>query len=463
MKRIIILGDGMADLPVERLGGKTLLQYARKPMMDRLARQGRCGRLITVPEGFPPGSEVANTAILGYDLNKVYEGRGPLEAASIGYEMAADDMAIRCNIITLDDGKIVTHNGGNLQTADADMLIKYLNETLIAPINERERLRMGAPAGMGFERVKLITGIQYRHLLVIKGGSKHIVCCPPHDHPNEPWRPLLVKASPSPSKGRDVDMTKPVENVASSAELCNQTPPPLEGLGEAFRLTPQQTADLLNELILKSQELLTAHPFNQARRQRGERQANSLWPWSGGYRPEMLTLQQQYPQQVRQGSVISAVDLIRGIGHYAGLKIVEVEGATGLADTNYEGKAQAAIDALKGGDDFVFVHVEASDEAGHDGDLELKLKTIEYLDQRLIAPIYNEVSTWQEPVCIAVLPDHLTPVEMRIHVGQPVPFLIWHRGIEADDVQQYDEVSCVGGSYGLLKLQEFMHALMSIE
>ncbi len=432
MKHIIILGDGMADLPVERLGGKTLLQYARKPMMDRLARQGRCGRLITVPEGFPPGSEVANTAILGYDLNKVYEGRGPLEAASIGYEMAADDMAIRCNIITLDDGKIVTHNGGNLQTADADMLIKYLNETLIAPINERERLRMGAPAGMGFERVKLITGIQYRHLLVIKGGSKHIVCCPPHDHPNEPWRPLLVKAEP-------------------------QAPQ------EPGRLTPQQTADLLNELILKSQELLTAHPFNQARRQRGERQANSLWPWSGGYRPEMLTLQQQYPQQVRQGSVISAVDLIRGIGHYAGLKIVEVEGATGLADTNYEGKAQAAIDALKGGDDFVFVHVEASDEAGHDGDLELKLKTIEYLDQRLIALIYNEVSTWQEPVCIAVLPDHLTPVEMRIHVGQPVPFLIWHRGIEADDVQQYDEVSCVGGSYGLLKLQEFMHALMSIE
>jgi len=291
---------------------------------------------------------------------------------------------------------------------------------------------MGASAGMGFERVKLITGIQYRHLLVIKGGSKHIVCCPPHDHPNEPWRPLLVKAEP-------------------------QAPQ------EPGRLTPQQTADLLNELILKSQELLTAHPFNQARRQRGERQANSLWPWSGGYRPEMLTLQQQYPQQVRQGSVISAVDLIRGIGHYAGLKIVEVEGATGLADTNYEGKAQAAIDALKGGDDFVFVHVEASDEAGHDGDLELKLKTIEYLDQRLIAPIYYEVSTWQEPVCIAVLPDHLTPVEMRIHVGQPVPFLIWHRGIEADDVQQYDEVSCVGGSYGLLKLQEFMHALMSIE
>ena len=419
MKHIIILGDGMADLPVERLGGKTLLQYAHKPMMDQLAREGRCGRLITVPEGFPPGSEVANTAILGYDLNKEYEGRGPLEAASIGYEMADDDMAIRCNIITLEDGKIITHNGGNLETDDARVLIDYLNEKLAKPINERE----------GCERVKFITGIQYRHLLVIKGGSKHIVCAPPHDHPNEAWKPLLVKAEVSGERS------------------------------EAGRLTPQQTADLLNEMIVKSQELLANHPFNQERAKRGERQANSIWPWSGGYRPSMETLMQQYPQ-IKSGAVISAVDLIQGIGKYAGLRIIKVKGATGLADTNYEGKAEAAIEALKN-DDFVFVHVEASDEAGHDGDLELKLKTIEYLDQRLIAPIYKEVKTWDEPVCIAVLPDHLTPVEMRIHVGQPVPFLIWYPGIEPDEVQQYDEVSCVGGSFGLLKLNEFMQTFMN--
>ena len=419
MKHIIILGDGMADLPVERLGGKTLLQYAHKPMMDLLAREGRCGRLITVPEGFPPGSEVANTAILGYDLNKVYEGRGPLEAASIGYEMADDDFAIRCNIITLEDGKIITHNGGNLETGDARILIDYLNENLAKPINEQQ----------GCERVKFITGIQYRHLLVIKGGSKHIICAPPHDHPNEAWKPLLVRAE---------------ENAPN----------------ETGRLTAQETADLINEMILKSQALLAQHPFNQERARHGERQANSIWPWSGGYRPSMETLMQQYPQ-VKSGSVISAVDLIRGIGHYAGLKIVEVEGATGLANTNYEGKAQAAIEALEH-DDFVFVHVEASDEAGHDGDLELKIKTIEYLDQRLIAYIYNKVSTWDEPVCIAVLPDHLTPVEQRIHVGQPVPFLIWYRDINPDEVQQYDEVSCVSGAYGLLKLDEFMHALMKI-
>ena len=399
----------MADLPVERLGGKTLLQYAHKPMMDLLASQGRTGRLITVPEGFPPGSEVANTAILGYDLNKVYEGRGPLEAASIGYEMADDDFAIRCNIITLADGKIITHNGGNLETPDGDILIKYLDKHL------------------GNERVRFITGIQYRHLLVIKGGNKHIECAPPHDHPNEPWRQLLVKAE---------------ENA-----------PQEEG-----RMTAQETADLLNDLIVRSQQLLSDHPFNKARAARGERQANSIWPWSGGYRPSMATLMSQFPQ-IKSGSVISAVDLIRGIGHYAGLDIVEVEGATGLADTNYEGKAQAAILALREGD-FVFVHVEASDEAGHDGDLELKLKTIEYLDQRLIKPIYEAVQSWDEPVCIAVLPDHLTPVEKRIHVGEPVPFIIWHRDIEPDKVKHYDEVSCVSGGYGMLRLREFMEELM---
>lgn len=401
----------MADHPVERLGGKTLLQYADKPYMDMLAQKGRTGRLITVPEGFPPGSEVANTAIMGYDLNKVYEGRGPLEAASIGYEMKDDDLAIRCNIITIEDGKIITHNGGNLETEDGDVLIKYLDKHL------------------GNDRVKFITGIQYRHLLVIRGGSKHIVCAPPHDHPNELWSSLMVK---------------PEDNA-----------PKEEG-----RMSAKETADLINELILKSQELLAKHPFNQERAHLGKRQANSIWPWSGGYRPSMETLMDLYPQ-VHSGSVISAVDLIRGIGHYAGLDIIQVEGATGLADTNYEGKAQAAIQALRR-QDFVFVHVEATDEAGHDGDLGLKLRAINYLDQRLIKPIYQEVITWKEPVCMAILPDHPTPVEMRIHVNEPVPFIIWHQGIEADTVVSYDEISCVTGAYGLLRLHEFMHTLMSI-
>lgn len=405
----------MADHPVARLGDKTLLQYARPQYMEQLAKEGRTGRLITVPEGFPPGSEVANTAILGYDLNKVYEGRGPLEAASIGYEMTDDDFAIRCNIITLEDGKIITHNGGNLETDDARILIEYLNEHL------------------GSDRVRFITGIQYRHLLVIKGGNKHIVCAPPHDHPNEPWRPLLVKPD-----------TTCCDSVAT---------------GEG-RMTPQETADLINDLILRSQELLAKHPYNIAKAEKGERQANSIWPWSGGYRPSMQTLMAQYPQ-VKSGAVISAVDLIQGIGRYAGLRIIKVPGATGLANTNYEGKAQAAIDALRT-DDFVFVHVEATDEAGHDGDLDLKLKAIDYLDKRLIKPILEAIHGMDEDVCVAVLPDHPTPVEMRIHVNEPVPFIIWHKGIIPDEVQHYDEESCVSGSYGLLRLNEFMNELMKI-
>ncbi len=414
MKHIIILGDGMADHPVGRLGGKTLLQYVDTPYMDMLAKNGRTGRLITIPEGFQPGSEVANTAILGYDLNEVYEGRGPLEAASIGYDMRTDDMAMRCNIITLADGRIKNHHGGHLTTEQSDILIKYLDRQL------------------GNEDIKFITGIQYRHLLIIRGGNKHIVCAPPHDHPEEEWRQLMVRPEHGWENRRDGD-----------------------------RMTAQQTADIINTLILKSQQLLEQHPFNKERAAQQKDAANSIWPWSGGYRPKMDTLQQMYPQ-IKEGDVISAVDLIRGIGRYAGLNRVTVEGMTGLADTNYENKAQAAIDMLRQ-HDFVYLHVEASDEAGHDGDLELKLKTIENLDRRIVKPVYDEVSTWTDtPVCIAILPDHPTPVELRIHVAEPVPFIIWHPGITPDGVETYDEVSCVSGSYGLLRLEEFMNKFMEL-
>lgn len=409
MKHIIILGDGMADHAIDRLGGKTPLQYADTPYMNFLAKQGKTGMLNTIPDGFLPGSEVANTAILGYDLNKVYEGRGPLEAASIGYEMQPNDMAIRCNIIELANGRIKNHHGGHLTTEEGNLLIKFLDKEL------------------GNDQVKFITGIQYRHLLVIKNGNKHITCAPPHDHPNEEWKPLLVK--------------------------------PEEGYTEynSNRMTPQATADLLNDLIIKSQSLLANHPFN---RQRTEK-ANSIWPWSGGYRPSMSTLMQRYPE-IKSGSVISAVDLIRGIGHYAGLDIIKVPGATGLANTNYEGKASAAIEALKK-QDFVFLHIEASDEAGHDGDLDLKLQTIRNLDARIVKPVYEAVSEWEEPVCIALLPDHPTPVEIRTHVKEPVPFAIWHRDIQPDKVTTYDEKSCTRGEYGLLSLQQFMETFMKIK
>lgn len=423
MKHLIILGDGMSDHPVASLGGKTPLQYAFTPNLDRLAREGRCGLLETIPDGFAPGSEVANTAILGYDLNEVYEGRGPLEAASIGYDMEPGDMAMRCNIISLGaEGEIVTHHGGHLTTEEGTELIRYLDSRL------------------GNERVRFIPGIQYRHLLIIKGGNKHIACAPPHDHPGEQWRGLMVRPSEDPD----------AEAAGCAATDSHESRFP--------RMTPAETADLLNSLILRSQELLARHPFNLHRRAEGRLEANSMWPWSPGYRPNMLTLQQMFPS-IKTGAVITAVDLIRGIGHYAGLRSIEVEGATGLADTNYEGKTAAALEALRT-DDFVFLHLEATDEAGHDGDIDLKIRAIEYLDSRVVGPIMREIATWNEPVCVALLPDHATPVEKRIHMAEAVPFVIHAPGLTPDAVEVYDEKSCAAGAYGTLRLGEFMERFM---
>lgn len=267
-------------------------------------------------------------------------------------------------------------------------------------------------------------------------------CAPPHDHLNDEWKKLKARAE----TGYDFE---------ADAEGKYYTD--AEGRRHK-RKSPQETADLINRLTEESQQLLAGHPLNGERRARGEDMANSIWPWGGGYRPSMQTMAEMYPQ-IRRGAVITAVDLIRGIGRYAGLRNIIVEGATGLADTDYEGKAQAAIEALRT-DDFVFLHVDASDEAGHDGDLRLKIKTIEDFDRRIVGPIYNEVKTWVEPVSIAVMPDHPTPVEIRTHVNDPVPFLIHYPGIEPDGVQTYDEQSCMGGSYGLLRQGQFMETFM---
>ena len=403
MKHIIILGDGMADWAVPALGNKTLLQYAETPYMDLLARMGRTGMLKTVADGFHPGSEVANMSVMGYDLYKVYEGRGVLEAASIGVELEPGDMAMRCNIICVEGETLKNHSAGHITTDEADELIQFLNQHLAT------------------ERIHFYTGVQYRHLLVIKGGDKRVSCVPPHDIPMQPFRQNMVKAD------------------------CPEA---------------QSTAELLNTLILKSQELLATHPVNLKRVAEGKDPANSIWPWSPGYRPKMELLSQKYPL-IRSGAVITAVDLIRGIGHYAGLQCIDVEGATGLYTTNYEGKAQVAIAALKE-NDFVYLHVEASDEAGHEGNIDLKLKTIEYLDKRAIGPIYEAVKNWDEPVAIAVLPDHPTPCEHRTHTAEPVPFLIYYPGIESDDVQCYDEVACRQGGYGTLEKDQFMNEFMKI-
>jgi len=404
MKHIIILGDGMADWPVKSLQNKTLLQYAKTPYMDLLAKMGKTGQLVTVAPGFHPGSEVANMSVLGYNLPQVYEGRGPLEAASIGVELKPGEMAMRCNLICVEGEILKNHSSGHITTEDADVLIKFLQEKL------------------GNDRISFHTGVAYRHLLVIKGGNKNIDCTPPHDVPLHPFRPLLVKAT----------------------------------VPEA-----QETADLINDLILKSQELLKDHPLNLKRVAEGKDPANSIWPWSPGYRPQMEPMSQTFPF-IKKGSVISAVDLIKGIGYYAGLRRIEVEGATGLFDTNYENKVAAALEALRT-EDFVYLHIEASDEAGHEGDVDLKLKTIEYLDSRAVGPIYEAVKNWDEPVAIAILPDHPTPCELRTHTADPVPFLIYYPGIEADAVQTFDEFSVKEGAYGLLKENEFINAFLNNE
>ena len=402
MKHIIILGDGMADWSVPSLGGKTLLQAAHTPHMDNLARQGRTGRLITVAPGFHPGSEVANMSVMGYNLPRVYEGRGPLEAASIGIDLKPGEMAMRCNLVCIDGDLIKNHSAGHITTEEADILVKYLQEQL------------------GDDRIHFYTGVQYRHLLVVKDGDKRLDCTPPHDVPLKPFRPLLVKPA------------------------CPEA---------------QATADLLNNLILRSQELLKNHPVNLKRMAESKDPANSIWPWSPGYRPQMERLSDRFPQ-IRQGAVISAVDLINGIGYYAGLRRINVEGATGLYDTNYENKVAAAIEALRT-DDFVYLHIEASDEAGHEGDVPLKIRTIENLDSRVVGPIYQAVKDWDEPVAIAVLPDHPTPCELRTHTAEPVPFLMWYPEITPDEVQTFDEVAACQGAYGLLKEDEFINAFMN--
>lgn len=413
-KHIIILGDGMADWPSKELGGKTLLQAARTPYMDKLASMGRVGRLKTVADGFHPGSEVANMSVLGYNLPKVYEGRGPLEAASIGVDLQPGEMAMRCNIICIEDEHIKNHSAGHITTEEADELVKYLQENL------------------GDERVRFHTGVQYRHLLVIKGGDKRIDCTPPHDVPLKPFRPLLVKPA--------ADVSEPDKALKPG------------------QMSPQETADLLNDLILRSQDLLKNHPVNLKRMAEGKDPANSIWPWSPGYRPQMERLSDKFPQ-VERGAVISAVDLINGIGYYAGLRRIAVEGATGLYDTNYENKVAAALDALKT-DDFVYLHIEASDEAGHEGNVKLKTLTIENLDSRAVGPIYEAVKDWDVPVSIAVLPDHPTPCELRTHTAEPVPFLIWSPNAEPDEVQTFDEEAACQGSLGLMKEDEFINEFM---
>jgi len=402
MKYIIILADGCADEPIEKLGNKTPLMAAHTPHIDALCAKSRCGKLITVPADMPPGSEIANLSVLGYNVKEVFEGRGVLEAASIGVDIHDGELAMRCNLICIENGIIKNHSAGHITTKESAELIKTLQNELDNDI------------------IKFYKGVSYRHLLVVKDGHKNIDCTPPHDVPGTSFKEVLVKAK--------------------EAEA-------------------EDTANLLNQLIFKSQEILSTHPVNKARKLQGKDPGNSIWMWSPGYKPAMKTYKELYG---KTGAIISAVDLLYGIGAYAGLKAIHVEGSTGLYNTNYEGKAKAAVDALKEVD-FVYLHIEASDEAGHEGDIDLKVKTLEYLDQRVVKYIVEETAKMDEEVAIAILPDHPTPCALRTHTHSPVPFMIYHPNKQADSVKEYNEFSVENGYFGTLEGNGFIKALFQID
>jgi len=398
VKFIVFLGDGMADFPVPELGNRTPLQVAKKPAMDRIARLGRCGQFITVPEEMPPGSEVANLTVLGYDPRECYQGRGVIEAASMGVELEPTDLAMRCNLICVKDGRIRNHSAGHISTEEARVLIEAVNSELADG------------------NAKFYPGVSYRHLLVLKQGSADLEFFPPHDHVGEKVEDLMVR--PRSEEARP-------------------------------------TAELLNAMIRRSWELLSGHGVNVARTLAGKDPANSVWFWSAGRRPKMQTYREMFGLT---GAVISAVDLIRGLGRYAGLDVIEVEGTTGLIDTNYEGEADACLEALAD-HDFVFVHVEATDEAGHSRDVKQKVLGIEYLDSRLIARVMAGLEAKSIAARVAVLPDHLTPVAKGNHVHGPVPVAICGPGIEPDSVTSYDEEAVKTGGLGMLEGGGFIRTL----
>ncbi len=408
MKSIVILGDGMSDKPQARLGGKTPLQAAKTPAMDRVARMGRTGTFSTVPEGMPLGSAVANLSVFGYDPRATFQGRGVLEAASLGVELEPGDVAMRVNLLTLnDDDTIKNHHSGHISSEESAELIDMLNTEL----------------GGGDQPVVFHHGISYRHVMVLKGwGSSAFKSAPPHDHVNEAATDLLW----SPKDDSDAA-------AATTARLV--------------------------ELYERSRELLPAHPVNVKRRDKGEDMAMAIWPWSPGVRPSMGTFEDLFG---KTGAVISAVDLVRGLGRLAGLDVIKVPGATGLWDTNYEGKVEAALDALEQVD-FVYLHLEATDEASHAQDLDLKIKCIEYLDQRVVAPVLDGLKKRGLEAVVSVLPDHPTFVsDLGKHGNDPVPVAIWDPRLEADATEVYDEPSVKSGSLGHMVDNEFIKSALGL-
>lgn len=381
MKYALILGDGMADYPVPALGGRTPLEVADTPAMDLLAKTGKVGLVKTVPDGYKPGSDVANLGALGYDAKVCYTGRSPLEALSMGIDMKEDDVALRTNLVTLseeenfEDKTMKDYSAGEITTAEARELVAFLQEKL------------------GDERFSFHPGVSYRHCLIIAHGSTDMQLTPPHD-----------------ISGKRIGEHLPKGDFAAE----------------------------LTDLIKRANALLSEHPINKKRVLNGQNPANSIWFWGQGTRPALENFEQRYGLK---GGMVSAVDLLKGIAKGAGMKSVDVEGATGTLSTNFAGKAKAACDLLDGGCDFVFVHLEAPDECGHQGDLEGKIKAIECVDGKILAPVLEHLRASGEDFAVMVMPDHFTPVSLLTHSREPVPFLMYASFRILGDGRAYNEKS----------------------
>ena len=377
MKYVVVLGDGMADWPIEEIGNKTPLEYAKTPMMDMLSKKSEIGLSNNIPEGMKPGSDTANLAVLGYYPKKYYTGRSPLEALSIGVDMEETDIAIRCNVVTVsDDDKpyeektIIDHSSGEITTEEAAELIKAVQTELQDEVYQ------------------YYVGTSYRHLTIWKNGSVQELTAP-HD--------ILGKV-----------------------------------IGEYL-----PSDEKLKEFMKKSYDILNNHPVNLARAERGLNKANSLWFWGAGTKPCLDSFEKKYG---KKGAMISAVDLLKGIAVGTEMTNICVEGADGTLETNYEGKASAAVKAVtEDGFDFVYIHVEAPDEMGHQGSLDNKIKAIEYLDNRVIKPVYEELTKQGVEFRMLVLPDHPTPIAVRTHTGEPVPYMLYDSTSNEEHSWNYNE------------------------
>ncbi len=398
-KTILILTDGMADDPLPELGGKTPVEYADTPNMDWIASEGASGTFLTLPEGYPTSSDVANMSVLGYDPAQHYTGRGPLEAFSQGIEMNAEDSAWRCNLIHADGDTLEGYSGGHINNADAKCLIEGLGEEF------------------NCDDFTFYSGVSYRNILMLHGDK---------------FSTNLNYEKPDASQGKKIEdlLLKPADNSPEA----------------------KFTADFLNDLMYKTRPFLEQHPINKTRSQ----SANMIWPWSPGKKPNLPSFKQKYGNI--SGAIISAVDVIFGLGKCVGLEMIKVPGATGFVDTNYEGKADAAVAALED-HDFVYLHVEAVDECSHLGDLDLKLKAVEDIDKRMIGRVREKLA--ERDITYAVLPDHPVPVRLRIHTRDPVPFAILGNHIKKDRCSCFSEVEAKHGSLGYLTGDSLMKLILN--